>query len=91
MMLRLLATAFVSQKLNLFIFTHAPRQKEIITPRQKEITHSSQTLFSSAERGEDYGFEKITKIKPIMVLVTSFDKFYHLWNLYISGFCFVVP
>ena len=28
---------------------------------------------------------KLTK-----VLVTSFDKFHHLWNLYIFGLCFLV-
>ena len=43
-------------------------------------------------RGEkDYGVEEITKIKPIMALVATFDKFHHLCNLYSFGFCFVVP
>ena len=46
MVLRLLVTTFVSQKLNLLIFTYAPKQREITPPRQKEITHSSQTVFS---------------------------------------------
>ena len=51
------------------------------------------SIFSRAERwGEDYGVEKITKIKPTRrVLVTSFDKFHHLCNLNIFGFCFAMP
>ena len=47
------------------------------------------SIFSPAERG-DYGVEKITKIKPTRVLVTGFDKFHHLCNLNVFGFCFVV-
>ena len=77
----------------------------IITPRQKGITHSSQTAFSEdlflsqlkgrgRERGgvgiEDYGVEKITNNKPTRVLGISFDKFHSLCNLYIFVFCFVV-
>ena len=41
--------------------------------------------------GEDYGVEKIIKIKPTAVLVTTFDKFYHLRSLYLFGFWFAVP
>ena len=54
--------------------------------------HSSWTafIFSWVERGQDYGVEKITKIKPMRVVVTSFDKFDHLFNLYTFGLCFVV-
>ena len=40
---------------------------------------------------EDYGVEKFTEIKPMKVLVTSFDKFPHLCNLYVFGFYSVVP
>ena len=47
--------------------------------------------FCKAERGEGYGVEKITKIKPTRVLVTCFDEFHRLYNLYIIGLCFVVP
>ena len=49
------------------------------------------STFHPAERGEDYVAEKMAKIKPARVLITNFDKFYHLCNLYIFGFCFVVP
>ena len=34
-------------------------------------------FFFSAEREEDYGAKKITKIKLARVLVTSCDKFHH--------------
>ena len=34
--------------------------------------------------------KKITKIKYMKVLTTSFDKFDHLWSLYIFGLYFVV-
>ena len=49
------------------------------------------SVFQPTERGEDYGAEKMTKVKLARVLVTSFDKFHHQCNLYIFGFCFVVP
>ena len=39
----------------------------------------------------DYGVEKIYKIICTWVLVTSFDKFHHLCNLFCFGLCFVVP
>ena len=94
-----------SKKLNLFIFTHTPSKPPYpppmflsLFPRQKEITHSSRTAFSEdlffhskKGKGENYAVEKNTKIKPKRVLVTSFDKFHDLCNLYIFGLCFVVP
>ena len=40
------------------------------------------------EVGEDYVVEKLPKLTS--ALVTSFDKFHHLCNLYIFGLCFVV-
>ena len=49
------------------------------------------SFFHPAEREEVYGAEKMTKVKLERVLVTSCDKFHHLCNLYIFGFCFVVP
>ena len=48
-------------------------------------------FFPQQNGEENYGVEKITKIKPTRVLVTSFEEFHHLCNLYIFGFCFVVP
>ena len=45
-------------------------------------------FFPCRKGGEDYGVNKITKLKRTQVLVTSFDKFHHF---YIFGFCFVVP
>ena len=49
------------------------------------------SVFHPAQRGEGYGAEKTTKVKLMRVLVTSFDKFHHLYNLYtFFGFCFVV-
>ena len=68
------ANTFVSQKkLNMFNFTHAPKQNSppvfwSLSPRQMGIAHSTRTAFSEdtfswAERGgEDYVVEKITKI-----------------------------
>ena len=60
----------------------------------KDCIYLTQTAFLKiyfypAER-EDYGTEKITKTKFARALVTSFDRFHHLCNLYIFGFCFVV-
>ena len=36
------------------------------------------SAFHPAERGEDYGVEKMAKVKLVRVLVTSFDKFHNL-------------
>ena len=92
-LLRLLANIFVSQKIESVHFYSSPPSKTLpqvffITPRQKEITHSSRTAFSedlffiSRKEGGEEGEER--------VLVTSFDKFHYLCNRYIFGFCFVV-
>ena len=72
-----------------------------LSPRQYELTRSSQTAFSEVYffprrndgggEGGDYGDEKIANIKPTKEVVASFDKLYHLFNLYILGVCFVVP
>ena len=94
MVLRLLKETFVSRKIESFHFCSFPQVKR--SPRQKEITHFTRTVFSEnlfppqAERGEDYGAEKMTKIKLVIVLVTSIDKFHHLCSLYMFDFCFVV-
>ena len=71
-----------------------PQVLTITTPgRRKLIISQKQAFlyFSSAESEEDYGAEKITKIKLAMVLVTGFDKFYHFCNHCIFGFCSVLP
>ena len=60
------------------------RRKLTNSPKQQFL------YFSSAEREEDYGAEKMTKIKLAKVLLKSFDKFHHFCNLYIFGFCSVV-
>ena len=64
--------------------------------RQKVVTYSSQkgffeNLFFPKWKERDYGAAKTIKIKSVRVLLTSFDKFNDLCNLYIFGFCFVVP
>ena len=68
----------------------------IITP-QEEGNYSSQTAFSEDAffpsgkgEGEYHLVEKVTKIQPTRVLVTSFDKFQHDCNFYIFDFCFFV-
>ena len=70
----------------------------IITPRLKEINHSPQAAFfenlspsRNGGRAENYGAEKMTKIKLVRVLATIFVKSYHLYNLHFFGFCFAVP
>ena len=87
------------KKLNLFIFNHAPKQNSprflSLSSRQTGIAHSSRTSFFEGifffwgERGE-----RIMELKELpklaKVSVTSFDKFHHLWNLYIFGLCFVI-
>ena len=67
------------------IITTPGRRKLTIPPKKRFL------YFSSAEREEDYGAEKMTKIKLARVLVTSFDKFYHFCSYYIFGFCSAVP
>ena len=76
---------------------YSPQILIITTPSRKRLPTSPEQrflkiYFSPAERGgEDYGAEKMTKIKLVRVLVTSSDKFHHFCNLYIFGFCFFVP
>ena len=88
MMLRLLASTLVSQKIDSVHFYSCPQAKTIltITRRQNEIIHLSQTvvyedLFFTSRKGKDYGAEKMTKLKTVRVLVTCFDKFHHLFKL----------
>ena len=72
---------------------YAPKQNS--PPGRKKLPISSnqgfpKICFSPSRKGEDYGAEKMTKVKLVRVLVTSFDKFHHLCNLHIFGLCFVL-
>ena len=63
-----------------------------ISPEQRFL----EIYFPLAERGGDMELYKLpsvkmTRIKLARILVTSFNKFHHLYNLYIFGFCSVVP
>ena len=102
MVLRLLANRFIRQKIESLHFYSCSQAKLssrfLSLPSQAQGNHQFlcvfwRSIFSPAERGrgeEYYGVEKTTKIKPTRVLVTSFDKFYNVCNLYIFGCCFVV-
>ena len=94
MVLRLLSNTFVSQKnwicsFLLLLPGKNPPEVFIITPQAEEITYSSRTTFSKnpffpSRKGWGWLQSwKMTKIKPARVLVTSFDKFHNLCNLYI--------
>ena len=85
---------FVSQKIESVQFYSCPQAKLSprflsLFPRQTGITHTSRTAFSEdiffpeqKEGGEDYVVEKKKKMpKLTRVLVTSFDKFHHLYSL----------
>ena len=66
----------------------------ITTPGRRKFPNSPTQrflYFFSAEREENYGAEKMTKIKLTRALVTSFDEFHHLSNHNIFGFCSFVP
>ena len=97
--LRLMENAFVNQKVEFVHFCLFPQGKTlpqllITTPGRRKLPISLKQrflYFSSAESGEDYGAEKMTKIKVARLLVTSFDKFHHLCNHCIFDFCSVVP
>ena len=105
LILRLLANTSVSQKIEVIYFYSCPqvklshrflssppgRRNLRIPPKQRFL----KIYFFPADR-ENYGeryyeVEKVTKIKPTRVLVTIFDRFHHLCNLCIFGFCFIVP
>ena len=95
MVLRLLANTFVSQKSESVHFypclqVQLSRRFLSLPPRQKEITHSSRKAFSEdlffpqQKGGEDYGVEKVIKIKPtrnwshILINSTIFATFTYL-------------
>ena len=102
-----IATKYICESKNwIYSFLIFSRPQSKLSPRFLSWTRGRRNLpippdqhflkicFSPAERGlgeEDYGAEKITKIKPRRVLVTSFDKFHHLCSIFVFGFCFVVP
>ena len=72
-------------------YHHFPGRRKLL------ISHFlSEDLFFPQPKGglwvgwRGYGVETITKINHMKILVTSFDKFHHLCNLYIFGFCFAV-
>ena len=81
------------KQLSLFIFSHAPSKTLpqvfiITTPSRSGLPISPEQCFlkiyfSPAERGEDYGAEKLTQMKLARVLGTSFDIFHYFCNLYI--------
>ena len=78
---RLLANIFVSQKIKSLHFYSCPRAKLSprflsLSPREKEITHSSRAAFSedissSAERGGEkiMEFKKLPKLTRVLVLL----------------------
>ena len=98
MMLGLLANTLVSQKIDSVHFHLAPKQKlslSLPADRMKLSISPKQWFmkiyFFTSRKGKDYGAEKTTKLKTVMVLVTCFDKFNHLFKLSLFGFCFVEP
>ena len=90
---------FVSQKIESVHFYSCPQQNlppgfYHYTPGRRELPNPPEQHFFPSRKGEGeriIELKKIIKIKTTKVLVTSFAKFCHLWNLYIFGFCFVVP
>ena len=90
---------FVSQKIESVHFYSCPQQNSPpgfyhYTPGRRELPNPPEQHFFPSRKGEGeriIELKKIIKIKTTKVLVTSFAKFCHLWNLYIFGFCFVVP
>ena len=100
--LRLLENTFVSQKIESVHF-YSCTQAKLSSRFLSSQIHAEGTylflpnkvfwksIFRQQKRGENYGAEKMTKIKLARILVTSFDKFHHFCNLYVFGFCFAVP
>ena len=103
MVLRLMENTFVTQNIESvhfylwpltkfslrFPLLHPPSSQKKITPSPNKIFWKS--IFSPAESGERLWSWKLTSIKSTRVLVTSFNKFHNLCNLYIFASCFVVP
>ena len=96
--LRLLQIHLWVKKLNLFIFTHAPRQNSLpgfynYPPVRWKLSIPPEQRFLKIFFPEEKGGRRLWSWKRILKLtkisVTSFDKFHHLCNLYIFGLCFV--
>ena len=68
-------------------FYHYPqgRREWRIPPEQRFLK-----IFFPEQKEEERIMELKKLPKLTRVLVTSFDKFYHLWNLYIFGLCFAL-
>ena len=101
MALRLLENTFVSKKTESVRFYSLKTLSQILmmTPQVEENYLFPQTLalkiyfypLQKREReGRDYGVGKMTKDELSRVLITSFDKFPHLCNLYIFYSCSAV-
>ena len=61
------------------------RIKLIIPPEQRFLK-----VFFSEMGEKDYAAKKMIKIKTAMVLVTKFDKFHHLCNLFFLFCCAII-
>ena len=59
--------------------------------RKLPISHYPLSIFPQQKGGRITKLKKMTKIELARALVTNFDKFHHLFNLFIFGFCFAVP
>ena len=94
--LKITANAFVSQKLNLFFFTNAPKHNcprgfYHYPPGRRELSIPPEKCFLKIFFPEEKGGRGLWIIpKFTKVSVTSLDRFHHLCNLYIFGLCFVV-
>ena len=98
--LRLLQIHLWVKKLSLFNFTHAPKQNSLpgfyhYSPGRRELPIPPEQHFLKMYFPEQKEGDRIMYLKklPILtrVLVTSFDKFHHICNLYIFDlFCYAI-
>ena len=93
---KITANNFVNQKIESVYFYSVPPPRSLsLSSRQTGITESSRTMFLKILFPEVKGRgERIMELKKIpkltRVLVTSFDKFHHLYNLFWFIFCCVI-
>ena len=89
---------YICESKNWIIFNHVPKQNSLpgfyhYPPGRRELPIPPEQRFLKILFPEEKG-ERIMELKKIpkllKALVTSFDKFHHLCNLYISGLYFVV-